>query len=92
MLTGWQLQYHCGDENVKEIGIWIDDWKYEKPPGATGGKLTYTLSSVLRDQDNRPASEHSHKVTVLGLRAWSGGSPTPILKPAKKARRKVGNK
>jgi hypothetical protein len=39
MLTGWSLQYAtCGDQQVKEIGVWIDDWKFETP-AQTGAEV-----------------------------------------------------
>ena len=61
MLTGWGLEYTCTDHHVKDIGIWIDGWTY------SGGRLQYTLSSVLRDNDGQP-NDRSHKVTILGFR------------------------
>ncbi|MDN5941543.1 MAG: hypothetical protein L0H94_06645 [Nitrospira sp.] len=72
MLTGWDLQYPCDDENVKEIGIWIDKWSYSKDPTTPTGRLSYTLSSVLRDRDDDPGHKRSHKVTILGLRSTAG--------------------
>ena len=72
MLTGWDLNYACGDENVKEIGVWIDEWRYGKDPAAPTGRLSYKLSSVLRDEDNDPGHNRSHKVTILGLRPTAG--------------------
>jgi hypothetical protein len=63
MLTGWDLQYGCDDQHVKEIGVWIeDDWSY------SAGTLRYKLSSILRDDDNDPEHFRRHKVSVLGLR------------------------
>ena len=73
MLTGWELAYPCsGDEHVKEGGIWIDEWSYDKNTRT----LRYKLSSVLRDKDTDPGFSRSHKVTVLGLRAVSGSIPS----------------
>jgi hypothetical protein len=68
MLTGWDLRYPCQDKNVKEIGVWIDEWNYVKDPANPHGRLSYKLSSVLRDKDSDPAHDHSHKITILGLR------------------------
>jgi len=76
MLTGWDLEYLCNDQHVKEIGIWIDNWSYQPPAGGAGGILRYTLGSVLRDDDNNPDYGHSHKVTVLGLRPMLGSTRT----------------
>lgn len=75
MLTGWELGYFCSDNNVTEIGVWIDKWHYEKSPGAATGKLFYTLSSVLLDKDGNPDFESRHKVTVIGLKPLAGGRP-----------------
>jgi hypothetical protein len=73
MLTGWDLEYACSDQHVKEIGMYIRQWSYQPPAGGTGGTLRYTLSSILEDDDGFPPYFHSHKVTVLGLRPLSGG-------------------
>ena len=77
MLTGWGLAYPCsGDEHVKEIGIWIDAWSYLKDPNAQTGTLSYTLSSILKDKNDDPGFNRSHKVTVLGLKAVPGVIPS----------------
>jgi len=73
MLTGWDVQYLCSDEHVKDVGVWIDDWSYQPPSGASGGTLQYTLSSTLADNDSTRAHFVSDRVTVLGLRAATGG-------------------
>ena len=74
MLTGWELNYDCrSDHNVKEIGIRIDKWGYEKDPAATTGRLHYTLSSYMADKDGDPDFVYSHKITVLGLKPLSVG-------------------
>lgn len=75
MLTGWELNYpsSCGDQHVKEIGIWIDEIHYDKNPGSPVGTLRYKLSSVLSDDDKFPAHKSNHKITVLGLKPTSGG-------------------
>jgi hypothetical protein len=77
MLTGWELRYPCNDENVKEIGIWIDRWEYVKDPAVSTGRLSYTLSSVLHDKDNDPGHNRRHKVTILGLKPTSGVTAKP---------------
>ena len=73
MLTGWNLRYQLEDENVKQIGIWLHDIRYERPPAAPTGRLYYKVSSVLRDDDNWPDFYADHKVTILGLRPTAGG-------------------
>ncbi len=72
MLTGWELGYELDDEHVREIGMWIDEWAYEKNPGAPAGTLRYKLASVLRDKDSQPGAYYRHKVTILGLRPVVG--------------------
>jgi hypothetical protein len=75
MLTGWELRYVCENHHVKEIGIWIDDWRYEKDPANPHGRLSYKLSSVLRDKDDDPGHQRTHKITILGLRPATGRTP-----------------
>src|SRR5262249_30557738 len=60
MLTGWDLEYPC-DQHVKEIGIGIQNWEYQPPSGGMGGRLSYNLTSVLRDKDNDPDHAVTHK-------------------------------
>jgi hypothetical protein len=74
MLTGWELNYGCDDEHVQEIGVWIDGWSYDRGMR----KLTYKLSSVLRDRDNNPGHFRRHNVSILGLRPAAVGPPIPI--------------
>lgn len=85
VLSGWELAYGGDDEHVTELGIGIDEWRYEKDPAAAVGTLRYTLTSVLRDKDGSPGHFSQHKVTVLGLLPSSpGGVPskrTPDLVP-----------
>lgn len=72
-LTGWDLAYGCDDEQVAEMGTWIDDWSYTV--GAQGGTLRYRVSSILRDKDGSPGHIGAEKVAILGLRrlAITGG-------------------
>ncbi len=75
VLTGWNLSYFCDDENVKEVGVWIEKWSYTKEPAAPTGTLRYSLASSLQDKDGSPGHVRQHKVTILGLRPTSGGRP-----------------
>lgn len=68
VLTAWNLNYPCDDENVKEIGIWVDERSYVRHPAPPTGTLRYKLSSILRDKDSGPGQLRSHNVTILGLR------------------------
>ncbi len=83
MLTGWELAYGCDDENVAEIGIWISDFRYDKPPDEPAGTLHYTLSSILRDKDSIPEHMVNHRVSLLGIKPVAGGSDpvAEILNP-----------
>jgi hypothetical protein len=65
VLSGWELEYGCSDQKVKEIGIWIDNMDYDP---ANPGTLHYTLSSILRDDDSDPYFLSTHKVNVLGIK------------------------
>jgi hypothetical protein len=73
MLTGWNMRYLCSDQHVRHVGVWIDDWSYQPPSGASGGTLRYTLSSILDDNDSTRTHVVSDRVTVLGLRGAMGG-------------------
>lgn len=70
MLTGWNFQYPCRDNHVREIGTWIDEFKYDKLPTANG-TLTYTITSILHDDSNN-GGLCSNKVSILGLRRTAG--------------------
>ena len=69
VLTGWDVGYLTSDQHVKQSGIWIDKFHYDKNPTQLTGTLTYTLASILRDDDGSPGFYARHKVTVLGFRA-----------------------
>jgi hypothetical protein len=75
VLTGWDLTYFCDDENVKEVGVWIDQWGYSKDPAAPTGTLRYNLASSLRDKDGSPGHVRRHQVTILGLRPTADARP-----------------
>jgi hypothetical protein len=74
MLTGWDLDYGCSnDNNVLEIGASIDEFHYREP-GDPPGRLRYKVCSVLRDE-NDPGFGFRHKVTILGIRFVGNGTP-----------------
>lgn len=82
VLAGWKVNYPCDDENLKEAGIWVDEWAFDKDP--TTGALRYKLSSILHDKDGDPGHLRSHKVTILGLRptvSVAGKQKVPDLVP-----------
>ena len=83
MLTGWDLQSSCSDHHVKDVGIWLTDMNYEKPPGSPFGTLSYKLSSVLCDNDCSPGHIFRHKVSILGLQQAGKkvNVPSPDLLP-----------
>lgn len=63
MLTGWDLNYECGDQHVQRAGIWIHDINFDQ----AFNSLEYKVSSILRDKDGAPSFNATHRVTVLGL-------------------------
>lgn len=66
MLFGWQLNFSCGDEHIKEVGIWIDKIRYEQED-ASSGKLHYKVFSILRNNDGTPGHIMKHNTHILGL-------------------------
>jgi hypothetical protein len=68
MLTGWNLSFGCDDEHVTEVGTWLDEFQYDKAPGAPTGTLRYKVSSILKDKDGSPGHAFSHKITILGIK------------------------
>ena len=63
VLSGWDLQYHCEDEHITQIGVWISNISYDR----SSGRLSYDISSVLRDRDSSPGFLFTPKVDILGL-------------------------
>ena len=81
MLTGWELGYGCeGDHHVREVGIWIDNLRYEKAPNAPTGILRYTVFSTLHDDSSNWGS-YRYKASILGLRRLAGGVPVKGTTP-----------
>jgi len=72
---------------VKDVGVWIDDWSYQPPSGASGGTLQYTFSSILADNDSTRTHFVSDRVTVLGLRAATGANNVTGGKASKASNR-----
>jgi CARDB len=72
VLTGWNLEYQGDDENVKELGVWIDEMHYDKDPNVQTGTLRYTLKSIMVDKDQYPAHNVTHKATILGIGTVTG--------------------
>lgn len=63
MLTGWDLNYECGDQHVQRAGIWLHDINFDPDFKS----LEYKVSSILKDKDGAPSFNATHRVTVLGL-------------------------
>lgn len=80
MLTGWELTYGCsGDQHVKEIGLWIDDIRYDKNQGTSVGTVRYKLSYILSDDSSYGGN--CSKVTVLGLKPVASSGTAKQLLP-----------
>jgi hypothetical protein len=78
VLSAWEMGYTCDDEHVQEAGVWLSDIQYEKPSGSPVGKLTYRVSSILRDRDGSPGHYSQHKVSILGLNSNQFNPEPPI--------------
>lgn len=80
MLTGWDLNYECDDQQVQRAGIWIHDIRFD--PDSNG--LEYKVSSILRDGDGAPSFNATHRVSVLGFNHSSvppvANRPSPEIK------------
>ncbi len=71
-LGGWEIGYESDDQHITELGVWLDNLRYDRPPGAPTGTLRYRVYSVVRDDDDEPPNYYNHKVTILGLAPLDG--------------------
>jgi hypothetical protein len=78
VLSAWEMGYSCDDEHVQEAGVWLSDIQYDKPSGSPVGKLTYRVSSILRDRDGSPGHYSQHKVSILGMNSNQFNPEPPI--------------
>jgi hypothetical protein len=65
VLKGWDLHFDYDNEQVKTIGVWIDNFSYERE-GGRNGTLTYTWHAVLDDEEQE-GSSHQAYVSILGI-------------------------
>lgn len=80
VLSGWELGYPCGDHHVRDFGMEITDFRYERSQTGTSGTLYYTVSSRLTD-DEHNVSYRKPSVDVLGLVPMQQGTH-PIVTDA----------
>jgi hypothetical protein len=73
VLTAWELRFGCDNHHVREAGAWIDRFSYVRLPGAPGGTLRYTVSTLLGDDSGNGFSSAT-RAHVLGFRRIA--SPT----------------
>jgi hypothetical protein len=63
----WDIGDICTDHHVKQIGVWITDWYYEKAPGAATGTLHYLIASLYDDNGSARGSMVNYNVNILGF-------------------------
>ncbi len=74
MLTGWDLGYECGPQQVQRAGIWIHDIRFDP----NSQSMEYKVSSILRDQDGAPSFNATHRITVLGFNRLLPSTPYQV--------------
>jgi hypothetical protein len=81
VVTGWELSYACGGAEVQEIGAWLGGFHYDVATSELGsdGRLTYSIRTVLHDQDGVDVQHSRHRVSVLGFRKQPPLPPAPSL-------------
>ena len=67
MLTGFELDFRCSDQHVKNVGARILDWSYQRPTPGSPGTLTYQVETMLTDKDKIPGMRDWVEVSVLGI-------------------------
>jgi hypothetical protein len=69
VLAGWDIRYVCQDDDVKEVGVWIDsfDYRLDPLPHNSVGTLRYRISRVLRDKSDSEQHRFDHSVDILGI-------------------------
>ncbi|MEO8446423.1 MAG: CARDB domain-containing protein [bacterium] len=72
VLTGWELGYNCDDENIKRVGIKIENWSYTRDPLTGLGTLRYKINSDLFDKNADNSNYRSQNVTILGFKPVAG--------------------
>lgn len=69
VLAGWDMRYGCDeDEQVTQMGAWIDKWSWQPGTSPGGGTLSYLAKTDLIDRDKTPTSLGRVNVKILGLR------------------------
>lgn len=71
MLTGWSLGYQCGDENVAEVGAWVESFSWNKS-GSGPGTLRVQVAAILRDEDSADHWTEKMRLSILGFDAKPG--------------------
>ena len=69
VLAGWDIGYECRDDDVQELGVWIEGFEYERSPFPHDptGTLRYRISRVLRDKSDSEQHRFEHSVDILGI-------------------------
>jgi hypothetical protein len=69
VLSGWNIGYQCEDDDVQDIGVWIESFEYTRQilPFEQGGTLRYRIARSLRNASADQAFKFDHIVDILGI-------------------------
>ena len=65
VLKGWNLFLPKDDEQIRQIGIWIERFEFKRT--GTVGRLKYRVVTSYEDEERSPLAS-SHAVAILGVK------------------------
>ena len=77
VLSGWSLGYKNDDHTLRDFGVSIDSFTFDKNPGDATGTLRYTITMVADNLDGY-VPEYRHRVSVLGWNVTGGSNVAPV--------------